>query len=157
MAKKKTHARKRRHTATPTKKHHKRRRMSAGAGTFKMLSNPIFGGIVGGAAGILLKNVIKKAMNNEMIATVAPLAVGFLIRKKAPMVSAGMIAVPALSYIGTKVPMLAEGGNVTFADNLLLSGNEYTLNENLYLSDEYTMNDMEEESTSFADYSMEEE
>jgi hypothetical protein len=146
---KKRHKRKVHHVA-PKRKHSRRRRtMSAGAGAFKMLSNPFVGGIVGGAAGIIVKNMVKKAMpGNDMIATAAPVVIGFLLRKKAPMVAAGMVAVPALAWIGTKVPMLAEGnlylaegGNTTFSEPLLLADemppillNEqgYTLNEDEY-------------------------
>lgn len=162
MAKKKTHKKRAHYTVSHSvhkKKSGRRRRLSAGGGTFKAVSNPIVGGIIGGLAGIVVKNLITKTMaankNADMIGTLAPVAVGFLIRKKMPFVASGMIAVPAIKYIGTKVPMLAEdmatmeeAGNTSFvSENLLLS-------DNLYLSDQEwspVSEPMEEEGV-FAEY-----
>lgn len=160
--KKSTHKRRAHYTVGHTVR--KRRRMSAGAGAFKAVSNPVLGGLLGGLAGIVVKNMIGKAMagkdNAELVSTIAPVAVGFLIRKKAPYVAAGMVAVPAVRYIATasKIELLAEdtlstmeeAGNTSFvSENLLLS-------DNLYLSDQDfspIAEPLEEESV-FAEYDM---
>lgn len=123
--------------ATPKKATRKRKRMGAGGNKmFKAVSNPIVGGIVGGAIAILVKNLAKKftKSENDLLISGIPIVLGFMLMKKAPFLSAGMIAVPALQLIGKKVPMLAEDNSVSWANLNLLSDNN-DMDEDFLLSD----------------------
>jgi hypothetical protein len=150
----------RKNTKTKTRR---RRRLSAGAGAFKAVSDPIFGSIIGAVAGSIAGSMVKKATNNETFGAAAPILVGFLIKKKAPYVAGGMVAAPALSFLanwkkqdGSKMlPFLSEEGNVSFADELLLSEavqplilseQGYSLNEDGLEENDFTLSeDMLEE------------
>lgn len=129
MATKKRKSAKRRHASLSEggkkRSHKKRRRMSAGtgmSGIFKMVSDPLIGGIAGGIAAVLIQKIVKKAAkDNEMIAAIVPVAIGFLIKKKAPAFAAALIAVPALSLIKSKVKFLSDDGAVNFVNDRILS------------------------------------
>lgn len=129
--------------AAPYRKFKKsrRRRVGSGAGAFKAVSNPAVGALVGGIAAVLVKNILTRSMagnrNAEMIGNFAPIIAGLLIRKKAPFVAAGMIAVPAVRIIGARVPMLAED------TSLEESGNTNFVSENLLLSDALVLSDQD--------------
>lgn len=138
------------------KRHHRRRRISAGGrGVFKAVSNPIVGGIVGGLASRVITNLAKglidKALpaggNNAMIAELAPVALGLFLRKKMPAVANGLIAVPIVKLIGSKVAFLNEEGNHSFVSERILSDGQperFLSARNYFLSDStfrYNMND----------------
>lgn len=133
------------------RKHHRRRRVSGGSNKiFKMVSDPLIGGLAGGLAAVLIGKLVKKfSNNNEMAALAAPLVIGFLLKKKAPALSSGMVAVPLMGFLSKKIPMLSESNMVSFADPLLLA-------EPLILSEQgYTLQEEPEEVYTFDEYETE--
>jgi len=167
--KKSTSVRRRSLSAKPARR--RRRRLGAGAGMFKMLSDPLIGGLVGAGAGIVLKhfasNMMKDKNNqpNMLIGTAVPLALAFFLRKKAPFAAASMAGAPAVIYLASlkkkdgtaMIPLLSEYDNVNFADvELLNDDSPLFLSANgqpLFLSDQnWSMNESEDEFTGMNDY-----
>lgn len=137
MAKRKAHRRSRKAAAHHTKRHTRRRRMSAGRGAAGILSNPVVGGIIGGLAGLAVTKFAKKANlpGGDMTGAAVPLVVGFLIRKKYPALAAGMAAGAGTALIAPRIPFLNESLEAyqpaEFADAEVLSADGTPM----YLSD----------------------
>ena len=100
---------------------------------FKMVSDPITGGISGAIAGMILKKLASKvAKDSQIVGVLVPVAGGFLLKKKAPFFATGMIAGGAISFVSDMVSkqpansMLHKllGDDAHFVNDNLLSANQ---------------------------------
>lgn len=116
---------------SPRKTTRRRRRMSAGGqGIFKMLSDPMIGGIAGAVVGVLAKNLAAKMVkDNKMIGTAIPVIGAFFLKKKLPFVAAGMVGAPVLSLLAEKIAFLRENDAVFVSPDLLNDDSPLFLDE----------------------------
>ncbi len=97
--KKRAHTKKRASLAAPKKHRRRRRRLGAGDKMFKMLSNPIAGGLAGAVAGYIGAKVGKKIMKSEMGGLIGSGVVVVLLHKKAPFAAAGAVGGGAVGMV----------------------------------------------------------